>query len=225
MSFSESTKSMTANPLLPPDQFVRRHIGPRPADAGEMLKLLGYDSLDALIDAAVPKQIRLARPLQLPEARTEYQVLADLKAIAAQNQVCRSYIGMGYYDCITPAVIQRNVIENPGWYTQYTPYQAEISQGRLEALLNFQTMVSDLTGMDIANASLLDEATACAEAMMMCHALKNDRDTFYISDACHLPNNQVVRTRAKALGIRIKVCPHEEIRFTEKVFGVLIQYP
>src|SRR5271167_1403109 len=186
MSFSESTKSMTANPLLPPDQFVRRHIGPRPADAGEMLKLLGYDSLDALIDAAVPKQIRLARPLQLPEARTEYQVLADLKAIAAQNQVCRSFIGMGYYDCVTPAVIQRNVLENPGWYTQYTPYQAEISQGRLEALLNFQTMVTDLTGLEIANASFLDEATAAAEGMAMCFALRKEHSTraFFVSETC-----------------------------------------
>src|ERR1017187_5189952 len=155
-----------------PARFVRRHIGPRPADAGEMLKQLGYASLDAMIDDAVPKPIRLGRLLSLPPRRSEHEVLAALKEIASQNQVCRSFIGTGYYDCITPAVIQRNVLENPGWYTQYTPYQAEISQGRLEALLNFQTMVADLTGLEIANASLLDEATAAAEAMTMCARLK-----------------------------------------------------
>ena len=208
-----------------PDRFVRRHIGPRPADAGEMLKQLGYASLDALIDAAVPKPIRLGRLLQLPAARSEHEVLAALKEIASQNQVCRSFIGMGYYDCITPAVIQRNVLENPGWYTQYTPYQAEISQGRLEALLNFQTMVADLTGLDIANASLLDEATAAAEAMTMCHALKNGRNIFFISQSCHPQNIEVVRTRAKALGIEVVVGNHESFQFDGKVFGALVQYP
>ena len=208
-----------------PDQFVRRHIGPRPADAGEMLKQLGYASLDAMIDAAVPKPIRLARPLQLPAARNEHEALAALKEIASQNQVCRSFIGMGYYDCITPAVIQRNVLENPGWYTQYTPYQAEISQGRLEALLNFQTMVADLTALDIANASLLDEATACAEAMTMCHRLKDGRNIFFVSETCHPQNIEVIQTRAKALGIEIVVGSHEHFSFTEKVFGALVQYP
>jgi glycine dehydrogenase len=208
-----------------PDRFVRRHIGPRPADAGEMLKQLGYASLDALIDAAVPKPIRLGRLLQLPAARSEHEVLAALKEIASQNQVCRSFIGMGYYGCITPAVIQRNVLENPGWYTQYTPYQAEISQGRLEALLNFQTMVADLTGLDIANASLLDEATAAAEAMTMCHALKDGRNVFFISQSCHPQNIEVVRTRAKALGIEVVVGDHESFKFNSKVFGALVQYP
>ena len=208
-----------------PDPFVRRHIGPRPADAGEMLKQLGYASLDAMIDAAVPKPIRLARPLQLPAARNEHEALAALKEIASQNQVCRSFIGMGYYDCITPAVIQRNVLENPGWYTQYTPYQAEISQGRLEALLNFQTMVADLTALDIANASLLDEATACAEAMTMCHRLKDGRNIFFVSETCHPQNIEVIQTRAKALGIEIVVGSHEHFSFTEKVFGALVQYP
>jgi glycine dehydrogenase len=208
-----------------PDRFVRRHIGPRPADAGEMLKQLGYASLDAMIDAAVPKPIRLARPLQLPPARSEHETLAALKEIASQNQVCRSFIGMGYYDCITPAVIQRNILENPGWYTQYTPYQAEISQGRLEALLNFQTMVADLTGLDIANASLLDEATACAEAMTMCHRLKDGRNIFFVSETCHPQNIEVVQTRAKALGIEVVVGNHEKYSFTEKVFGALVQYP
>ena len=208
-----------------PDPFVRRHIGPRPADAGEMLKQLGYASLDAMIGDAVPKPIRLGRLLQLPAARSEHEVLAALKEIASQNQVCRSFIGMGYYDCITPAVIQRNVLENPGWYTQYTPYQAEISQGRLEALLNFQTMVADLTGLDIANASLLDEATACAEAMTMCHRLKDGRNIFFISQSCHPQNIEVVRTRAKALGIEVVVGDHESFKFNNKVFGALVQYP
>jgi glycine dehydrogenase len=208
-----------------PDRFVRRHIGPRPADTGEMLKQLGYASLDAMIDAAVPKPIRLARPLQLPAARSEHEVLAALKEIASQNQVFRSYIGMGYYDCITPAVIQRNVLENPGWYTQYTPYQAEISQGRLEALLNFQTLVADLTGLDIANASLLDEATACAEAMTMCHRLKDGRNIFFVSETCHPQNIEVIQTRAKALGIEVIVGKHEGFQFTDKVFGALVQYP
>jgi glycine dehydrogenase len=217
--------ALTENLTASPDRFVRRHIGPRPADTGEMLKLLGYASLDAMIDAAVPKPIRLARPLQLPAARTEHEALAALKEIASQNQVCRSFIGMGYYDCITPAVIQRNVLENPGWYTQYTPYQAEISQGRLEALLNFQTMVADLTGLDIANASLLDEATACAEAMTMCHRLADGRNIFFVSATCHPQNIEVVQTRAKALGIEIVVGSLEHFSFTEKVLGALVQYP
>jgi glycine dehydrogenase len=208
-----------------PDPFVRRHIGPQPADAGDMLKQLGYASLDAMIDAAVPKSIRLACPLQLPAARNEHDALAALKEIASQNQVFRSFIGMGYYDCITPAVIQRNVLENPGWYTQYTPYQAEISQGRLEALLNFQTMAADLTALDIANASLLDEATACAEAMTMCHRLADGRNIFFVSETCHPQNIRVIQTRAKALGIEVVVGNHEHFSFTEKVFGALVQYP
>src|SRR2546426_5677123 len=152
-----------------PDKFPRRHIGPSATEAKEMLEALGYNSLDGLIEQAVPSQIRLSRSLQLPAGGSEHEVLAALKSMAGQNQVFRSYIGMGYYDCITPAVIQRNLLENPGWYTQYTPYQAEISQGRLEALLNFQTMVIDLTGLEVANASLLDEGTAAAEAMALCH--------------------------------------------------------
>ena len=227
MAFSE-----TQNEILKPvenaphpDRFVHRHLGPRPADAAEMLKQLGYASLDAMIDAAVPKPIRLARPLRLPAARNEHEALAALKEIASQNQVCRSFIGMGYYDCITPAVIQRNVLENPGWYTQYTPYQAEISQGRLEALLNFQTMVADLTALDIANASLLDEATACAEALTMCHRLVDGRNIFFVSETCHPQNIEVVQTRAKALGIEVVVGKHENFSFTDKVFGALVQYP
>ncbi len=208
-----------------PDRFARRHIGPNAAETCEMLEQTGFKSLDELMAAAVPEIIRLNRPLQVPAARTEHDALVELKAIASQNQVFRSYIGMGYYDCITPAVIQRNVLENPGWYTQYTPYQAEISQGRLEALLNFQTMVTDLTALDIANASLLDEATACAEAMTMSHRLKDDRNTFFVSETCHPQNIEVVRTRAKALGIEIVVGSPENFQFTEKVFGALVQYP
>ncbi len=208
-----------------PDQFVRRHIGPNAADAGEMLAPIGFKNLDELIAAAVPENIRLGRSLQLPDAKTETEALAGLKAIASQNQVFRSYIGMGYYDCITPAVIQRNVLENPGWYTQYTPYQAEISQGRLEALLNFQTMVTDLTGLDIANASLLDEATAAAEAMTMCHSLKDGRNVFLVSANCHPQTIEVVQTRAKALGIEVVVGDHAAFQFSEKVFGALVQYP
>src|SRR5438034_11179852 len=170
-----------------PDQFPRRHIGPNAEETRQMLGLLGYSSLDALIDEAIPSQIRLTRPLQLPASRSEHETLAALKEIAAQNQVLRSYVGMGYHDCLTPPVIQRNLFENPGWYTQYTPYQAEIAQGRLEALLNFQTMVSDLTGLPIANASLLDEATAAAEAMHMCWASRADeaRTRFFVDETCH----------------------------------------
>ncbi len=208
-----------------PDQFPRRHIGPGSADTREMLHLLGYPSLEALIARAVPASIRLNRPIRLPAGRSEYEVLAGLKAIAAQNQVFRSYIGMGYYDCITPAVIQRNILENPGWYTQYTPYQAEISQGRLEALLNFQTMVADLTGMEIANASLLDEATAAAEAMTMCQSLKEGRNVFFVSAACHPQTIDVVKTRAQALGIEIAVGNHGNFQFNDQVSGALVQYP
>jgi glycine dehydrogenase len=147
--------------------FVARHLGPRPSDVAEMLGVLGYQSLDALIDAVVPAGIRLRKSLSLPAARTEQESLAALRAMADRNQVFRSYLGLGYHDCHVPGVIQRNVLENPGWYTAYTPYQPEIAQGRLEALLNFQTMVSDLTGLEIANASLLDEGTAAAEAMAL----------------------------------------------------------
>jgi len=217
----------SASTSLPshPDQFPRRHIGPGPKETREMLDLLGYPSLDALVDAAVPPQIRLQRPLQLPPARSEYEALAALKEIASQNQVFRSYIGMGYYDCITPAVIQRNMLENPGWYTPYTPYQAEVAQGRLEALLNFQTMIIDLTGLEVANASLLDEATAAAEAMTLCHSLKEERKIFFVSEACHPQTIDVVKTRAGALGIEVVTGDHQTFQFSDRVFGALVQYP
>jgi glycine dehydrogenase len=210
-----------------PDQFVRRHIGPNAPETGAMLALLGHKNLDELIDAAVPKKIRLPKNLKLPAARSEHDALAELKRIASENKVFRSFIGQGYYGTITPPVIQRNVLENPGWYTQYTPYQAEISQGRLEALLNFQTMVTDLTAMDIANASLLDEATACAEAMMMSHRFKGSdaRNVFFVSENCHPQNIEVVRTRGEALGVKVLVGDHHTFVFSENVFGALVQYP
>jgi len=190
-----------------------------------MLALLGRTSLDELIDAAVPKTIRAHKPLKLPAARSEFEALTELRRIASENKVFRSFIGQGYYDTITPPVIQRNVLENPGWYTQYTPYQAEISQGRLEALLNFQTLVTDLTALDIANASLLDEATACAEAMTLSARLKDGRNTFFVSAACHPQNIEVIRTRAQALGIEVIVGDHETFVFNDQVFGTLVQYP
>jgi glycine dehydrogenase len=190
-----------------------------------MLGLLGYETLGDLADAAVPQQIRLGRPLQLPSARHEQEVLGSLREIASANQIFRSYIGMGYHGCITPAVIQRNILENPGWYTQYTPYQAEISQGRLEALLTFQTMVIDLTGLQVANASLLDEGTAAAEAMTMFHGLANERRKFFISADCHPQTIEVTHTRAQALGIEVIVGSHETFAFDSGVFGALVQYP
>jgi glycine dehydrogenase len=214
-------------PLAWTDRFVTRHLGPRREDLQPMAQACGFASLEALIDAVVPAQLRLASPLQLPPARSEYGLLDELRQIAAQNQVCRSFIGQGYYDCITPPVIQRNILENPGWYTQYTPYQAEIAQGRLEALLNFQTMVLELTAMEIANASLLDEATAAAEAMFMSFGLKGgaDKRAFFVSETCHPQTLEVVRTRARALGIEVLVGDHRPFDFSTPVFGVLAQYP
>ena len=218
---------LTENLLSHPDQYVHRHVGSNAAETAEMLALLGFKNLDELAAAAVPANIRARKPLKLPAAKSEAEALAELKRIAAHNQIFRSFIGQGYYDCITPAVIQRNVLENPGWYTQYTPYQAEISQGRLEALLNFQTMVAELTALDIANASMLDEATAAAEAMMMSHRLKgaDGRNVFFVSENCHPQDIEVVRTRARALGLETVVGNHETFAFTDKVFGVLVQYP
>src|SRR5256714_3860923 len=209
------------------DRFVNRHIGPNHADLSQMLETCGFKNLDGLIDTAVPAKIRLAPPLNLPASRSEHGLLSELRKIASQNRLFRSFIGMGYRDCITPPVIQRNILENPGWYTQYTPYQAEISQGRLEALLNFQTMVTDLTGMEISNASLLDEATAAAEAMTMCHRLKSadNNHAFFISESCHPQTIEVVRARARALGIEVLVGGHASFKFSQKVFGALLQFP
>ncbi|WP_287129073.1 aminomethyl-transferring glycine dehydrogenase [Candidatus Cyanaurora vandensis] len=209
-----------------PDHFVRRHIGPDSQAIQAMLGSLGLSSLEELMAATVPAGIRLQTPLDLPAARTEYQTLAQLKDIASKNQIFRSYLGMGYADCITPPVIQRNILENPGWYTQYTPYQAEISQGRLEALLNFQTMVADLTGLEIANASLLDEATAAAEAMTMSYGLsKQGARAFFVSAQCHPQTIAVVQTRAIPLGLEVIVGDHQIFDFSQPVFGALLQYP
>ena len=215
--------------LAPLDTFERRHNGSPDADVAELLKTVGYPSLDALTDSAVPPHIRLARPLQLPEAAGESAALAELRAIASRNQVFRSFIGVGYYDTLTPAVIQRNILENPGWYTAYTPYQAEISQGRLEALLNFQTLITDLTGMQIANASMLDEGTAAAEAMMLAHRVKlgdsHDASVFFVSEKCHPQTIDIVRTRAKPLNIQVVIGDHRAVTFGDGTFGALVQYP
>jgi glycine cleavage system P protein (glycine dehydrogenase) len=192
-----------------------------------MLKTVGFPSLDALIDATIPAKIRYRGGLDLAKGMTEPEVLAYFRAIASQNQVFRSFIGMGYSDCVTPPVIQRNILENPGWYTAYTPYQAEIAQGRLEALLNFQTMVSDLTGLEIANASLLDEATAAAEAMTMSYGVKGKpgKEVFLVSSECHPQTIDVVRTRALVRGISVRVSSYDKFEITPEVFGVLLQYP
>ncbi len=210
-----------------PDRFESRHNGPDCADVDKMAVLLGYGSLEEVINATVPDSIRLKRPLRIAAARSEYEALADLKAIANKNKVFRSFIGMGYSNCITPPVILRNILENPAWYTQYTPYQPEISQGRLEALLNFQTMVMDLTGMEISNASLLDEGTAAAEAMSMSFGLtKTKSNAFFVAANCHPQTIDVVRTRAIPLEIEIIVGNAETFDFAETpVFGALISYP
>jgi glycine dehydrogenase len=207
------------------DSFVRRHIGPDENEVAEMLDQVGFESVEALIDAAVPKNIRLDRALDLPDGISEKEALAELREISRKNKVVRSFLGAGYSDSITPPVIQRNILENPGWYTAYTPYQAELAQGRLEALVNFQTMVTDLTALDIANASLLDEATAAAEAMALCHAVASGRNTFFVADNCHPQTIAVVRTRARPLGITIVVGNFSQFKFDQTVFGALVQYP
>jgi glycine dehydrogenase len=210
------------------DTFARRHIGPGEEDCAAMLGELGLGSMAELIDRAVPASIRVRKPLDLPEAKGERQSLAELKAIAERNIILRNHIGAGYYGCITPPVIQRNILENPGWYTAYTPYQAEIAQGRLEALLNFQTLITDLTGLDIANASLLDEGTAAAEAMAVCYAArKNAGDKgFFVSDSCFSQTVEVVKTRAKPLGIAVTVGDEGQADFVAGgFFGALLQYP
>ncbi|MGH2415330.1 MAG: glycine dehydrogenase, partial [Microcystaceae cyanobacterium] len=212
--------------LATADSFAKRHIGPNADEIEQMLKILGFSSLDELIEKTVPSAIRLPQPLNLPRAQSEYAALAQLKSIAAKNQIFRSFIGMGYHDCITPPVIVRNILENPGWYTAYTPYQAEIAQGRLEALLNFQTMIIDLTGLEIANASLLDEGTAAAEAMSMSYGLcKSRANAFFVSRSCHPQTIEVVKTRARPLGIEIIIEDHRLFDFQMPIFGALLQYP
>ena len=212
--------------LTPTDAFPQRHIGVGAGEVEQMLEVLGFSTLDHLIQQAVPAAIRFNRPLQLPTAQGENAALAQLKEISSKNQVFRSFIGMGYHDCITPPVIGRNILENPGWYTAYTPYQAEIAQGRLEALLNFQTMIIDLTGLEIANASLLDEGTAAAEAMSMSYGLcKTKANAFFVSNTCHPQTIEVVQTRARPLGIEVIVGDHQKFGFEQPIFGALLQYP
>jgi len=209
------------------DRFASRHIGPSDADVSAMLDTLGVDSLDALVDEAIPAAIRSDRPLDLPPAVTERGLLDRAQALAAENDPHRSFIGMGYSGTVTPPVIQRDILENPSWYTQYTPYQAEIAQGRLEALLNFQTMVIDLTGLEIANASLLDEATAAAEAMMMLNRItkRQKSRTFFVAESCHPQTISVVQARAEPIGVNVVVGDPHSFEFDDDVFGVLLQYP
>jgi glycine dehydrogenase len=219
---------MTLDPrLLPSDTFVHRHLGPSDAEVAAMLAALGLSSLDELMAQTVPDAIQLGRRLDLGPPRGEHELLAELKGIASRNVVARSLIGMGYYDTIVPPVIQRNILENPGWYTQYTPYQAEIAQGRLEALINFQTMVADLCGMPLANASVLDEATAAAEAMNMAWNIARTRKLgFFVAETCHPQTIAVLQTRAEPLGIQVHVGDPETADFVgQDLFGILVQYP
>jgi glycine dehydrogenase len=211
--------------------FADRHIGPSDDEIAAMAATIGYPSLDALIDAAIPPALRTPRPLTLGPALSEHDALADMRALAGDNRIARSFIGMGYTPCLVPPVLQRNILENPAWYTAYTPYQAEIAQGRLEVLLTFQTMIADLTGLPVANASLLDEPTAAAEAMALAMAACGgaERDTFFVSEHCHPQTIAVVGTRAKARGIRIVVGNHtsvaEDAAEMARLFGALVQYP
>lgn len=209
------------------EKFESRHISPRKSDLPAMLQTIGANSFDELIDKTVPGNIRLKQPLNLPAALSEVDYLAKMKQVASKNKVFKSYIGQGYYDVQLPTVILRNVLENPGWYTQYTPYQAEIAQGRLQALLNFQTAVIDLTGMEIANASLLDEATAAAEAMFMQYNLRKNKDAsvFFVSEDIFPQTLDVIRTRAESYGIALQIGRTDEAELGEEVFGALVQYP
>ena len=207
------------------DQFVDRHIGPDQGEITQMLQTIGLNSIEELINFSVPKSIRSKKKLNIGDGVSETRLIEKLKTIAEKNVIMKSYIGMGYYDCITPPVIQRNILENPGWYTQYTPYQAEISQGRLEALINFQTMVCDLTALPISNASLLDEATAAAEAMIMAFRMSKDRNVFLVSNNCHPQTIDVLKTRSEPLGISIQLHDESNFIFDNKVFGSILQYP
>ena len=232
VSFHAASQSESLPPL---DTFVRRHIGSSPEEVAAMLKVVGYESIDALIDATVPASIRSKKPLNIGPERGEHELLVELKKLAGKNKVFKSFIGQGYYDTITPPVILRNIFENPGWYTQYTPYQAEISQGRMEALLNFQTVVSDLTALPLANASLLDEGTAAAEAMAMCVSVSDHaRTVFFVDHRCHPQTIAVVKTRGASMGIDVRVVPisseHVDLQKDAHgnavgLAGVLVQYP
>jgi glycine dehydrogenase len=209
------------------EKFQSRHIAPNQADTAKMLKTIGVSSLDELIDQTVPAGIRLKNPLNLPAAKSEFDYLNTLKQTASKNKVFKSYIGQGYYDVIVPGVIQRNILENPGWYTQYTPYQAEIAQGRLQALLNYQTMICDLTGMEIANASLLDEGTAAAEAMFMQYSLRKNQqaNVFFVSQELFPQTIDILKTRSEPYGIELQIGDHNTVELTENMFGAIVQYP
>ncbi|MQT62239.1 glycine dehydrogenase (aminomethyl-transferring), partial [Pseudomonas sp. FSL R10-0056] len=217
---------MTIN-LSTANEFIARHIGPRQADEQAMLATLGFDSLEGLSASVIPESIKGTSVLNLPAGQSEADALASIKAIATKNQLCKTYIGQGYYNCHTPSPILRNLLENPAWYTAYTPYQPEISQGRLEALLNFQTLISDLSGLPIANASLLDEATAAAEAMTFCKRLSKNKTShrFFASSHCHPQTLDVLRTRAEPLGIEVFVADERELTDVTAFFGALLQYP
>jgi glycine dehydrogenase len=209
------------------EQFQSRHIAPNEADTAKMLKTIGVNSLDELIAQTVPDRIRLKKPLNLPPAKSEFDYLTTLKQTSLKNKVFKSFIGKGYYDVIVPGVIQRNILENPGWYTQYTPYQAEIAQGRLQALLNFQTMVIDLTGMEIANASLLDEGTAAAEAMFMQYSLRKNTaaNVFFVSEELFPQTIDILKTRSEPYGIELQIGNHRTVELTDNMFGAIVQYP
>ncbi len=211
----------------PPDVFTNRHLGSAQADIDTMLKTLGFSNLGEMVNKIVPETIRFKGELGIGGQMSERQVMARLREMADKNKVLKSYIGVGYYDCIVPPVIQRNILENPGWYTQYTPYQAEIAQGRLEALFNFQTLVCELSGMEIANSSLLDEATAAAEAMTLCLRVnrKNKSKRFFVADSCHPQTISVMQTRARPLGIEVEVGPLASLEIGEGLAGVMVQYP
>jgi glycine dehydrogenase len=217
--------------MIKTDQFVNRHNGPSESDIQAMLTKINARTVDELIDQTIPAAIRLKQPLSLPEGLTEYAYHQHLRGMAAKNKLFKTYIGLGYYDTIVPPVIQRNILENPGWYTAYTPYQAEIAQGRLEALLNYQTMVMDLTGMEIANASLLDEATAAAEAMVMLHGLRTHeaveqgKNSFFVSHECFPQTIELLKTRAKPLGIELVIGNFKTVTLNDTLYGALLQYP
>src|SRR5690242_9078441 len=224
-SFAMTQHTPTLHDLEQHDGFIDRHIGPDDAEIATMLEAVGYDSLDAMVDAIVPAAIRQKNPLALPPAVTENEALAKIRAIADKNEVFKSFIGQGYYGTHVPLVILRNILENPAWYTAYTPYQAEISQGRMEALINFQTMCADLTGMEIANASLLDEATAAAEAMTLAkRSSKSKSNVFFVSKHVHPQTIEVLKTRAEPLGIELRV-DDEANAANVDCYGALLQYP
>src|SRR5664279_42800 len=213
------------------DKFVNRHIGPRDYELPQMLQVIGVNSLDDLIEKTLPRSIMLEKPLRLPEAMSEFEYLNHIKSLGQKNKMFRSFIGQGYYGVDLLSVIVRNVLENPSWYTSYTPYQAEISQGRLEALLNFQSMIIELTGMEIANASLLDESTAAAEAMIMMFnarsraSVKAGANKFFVDDDIFPQTLDVIKTRSKPLGIELVTGKYTAISFSESFFGAIVQYP